>query len=922
MATTQFWARDAQVASARWNALLRQGLTHAANQTDMEAIAGAVDKDLCFREDVDAIYMFDGTAWMLLIDLNTVGNLGRPNYPFFTSGNVAQGKFYLFESDTTSLGTSSVRYRLQDHLGADILEISRFNTVVANAITERATTLTTLQRNSSLIINAPLLTLSPARLNLNPSTVSLNNALIGVDEVWVGAAGNTLEQRKLTFLDLGDTPEAYADGSIARSGSNGLYLGTLDLGDLADVSSTAPTDGQALLWNATAAEWRPGTVAASGPTGGLNQAAVDARVRALVANFAEQGYAQNPFPANDSLRLYSGTTVYASMRAITHGMEFLARTTGQTTPANYISFNRESTTRATVQSIAGYELRVVGAGLRLEAGASPSKLTILAPGGVNIGGVDGVAGQYIGIGSGGELALLAAPSGGGMATPLSTTLPLADGTAAAGTATSAARGDHIHPQTAQAQLHADTVFTGSFTGSASGQDIQSGGSASNLNIAVTVGGQTASLRRVVYAGDDTQLIVIFNGINLQAPLMGHALELNGRRYLIDQRDFVTNAGGQLEFRWNAATGAVVVGNNTISIYEPIDDDNLVPGGASENEIMTFNSSGSPVNKDMTADVLLAGSGETVVTGRIIETGTQNADGSYSLRTRAATGQGGVGGQSGLSRVVPVTLWRRATSTPSAPTGGVWDNGWTTVPTDWHASPSGPTGSNTLYVARAAATDSGSTWTIGAWTVSIAEEFNTRYSIYLNGRDSANNIVATTAPSSATLAYNRRGPNGQWGTEWIPLYPVPGFTPLGSISVNVATKTTIGHMSFGAPVDLARIADLRFRLQLEDSSGSAHMITNFDLDPGAVWVAPFNAASGTGLALNRSLVAIADDTSGLFVMAGNTTLPSTNASVGAFACRFLIRQTTASDDAYSNAGDIYIYEWGGTGQYGSFAVSYR
>ena len=735
---------------------------------------------------------------------------------------------------------------------------------------------------------------------------------------------------------------AYVDTQFVLSAAQGLYFGRPSIGDLSNVSgSITPTNGQALVWNEVNGEWRPGTITAQGPTGGLNQAAVDARIQALVESFARVGntatiatakiadnavtsakLAENWFPADDTLRLFTSSTVYSQMKAIQHGIEFTAPTTGVTAQGNFASLTRESATRATLQAIAGYDLRLVGANLRLEAGTN-GKLHILATGGANINGVDLTSNQYIGINSSGQLAGIPLPSGGmGTATPLSTAAPLPDGTAAAGSSTSAARGDHVHPETAQAQLHADTVFTGTFTGAASGQDIQSGGSGSNLNQAITVGGQTASLRRVVYAGDDTQLVVIFNGINLQTPLVGHAFDLNGRRYLFDKRDFISTAGGLLEYRWDATTGAVVVGSNTMSIYEPIDDDNLVPGGASENEIMTFDTTGSPVVKDMNANVLLAGSGETVVTGRIVETGTQNADGSYSLRTRAATGQGGVGGQSGLSRVVPVTLWRRGTSTPSAPTGGVWDNGWTTLPTGWFASPSGPTGSNTLYVAIASATDSGSTWTIGTWTVSIAEEFNTRYSIYMNGRDSANNIVATTTPSSSTLSYNRRGPNGQWETEWLPLHPVPGFTALGSIGINVATKTTIGHMSFGAPVDLARIADLRFRLQLEDSSGSAHMITNFDLDPGAVWVAPFNAASGTGLALNRSLVAIADDRSGLFVMAGNTTLPSTNSSVGAFACRFLIRQTSASGDAYSNAGDIYIYEWGGTGQHGTFAVSYR
>lgn len=42
------------------------------------------------------------------------------------------------------------------------------------------------------------------------------------------------------------------------------YVASKELSDLADVSDTAPTDGQALLWDGTNEEWKPGTVQGGG----------------------------------------------------------------------------------------------------------------------------------------------------------------------------------------------------------------------------------------------------------------------------------------------------------------------------------------------------------------------------------------------------------------------------------------------------------------------------------------------------------------------------------------------------------------------------------------------------------------------------------------------------------------------------------
>ena len=480
----------------------------------------------------------------------------------------------------------------------------------------------------------------------------------------------------------------------------------------------------------------------------------------------------------------------------------------------------------------------------------------------------------------------------------------------------------------------DTAWEGTITGVSAAGDVKSdGGADDNLgtgtnaaDYAITISGNSGSIRQIEQDGTDNDISFYVNGaIDWTDSFRGHALDINGNRFLFDHTRLTVPSvsDGYTEFNWSAAAGVFNVGSNSVEIYTPVTEDNFVPGGASENEIMTFDTTGKPVVKDMNANVLLAGSGETVVTGRTIETGTRNADGSYSLRTRASAGQGGVGGQSGLSAVETVFLWRRATAKPADPTGGVWDNGWTTVPTGWHTSPSGPTGSDTLWRAIASVTASGASWTVGAWTVVVAEAYNTRYSIYLTGRDSTNTIVATSTASASSLAFDTRDPDtGAWRDVWVPLHPRPGFTGLGSVSITVSSKTNTGHLSFTNPVDLAAIETLRFRIQLNDSLGSAHYITNFDLDPGTVWVAPYSQSNAVGIALNQSLVAIATETGGLTVFAGTGVLPSTNNSLNSFACKFLIRQTHTTGDPYSNAGDIFIYEWGGTGQHGTFSVSYQ
>lgn len=73
-----------------------------------------------------------------------------------------------------------------------------------------------------------------------------------------------------TFLGLSDTPAAYTGAAKqvvrVKATADGLEFHAMAIADLADVdtTTTAPTNGQALVWNATAGKFVPGTVATGG----------------------------------------------------------------------------------------------------------------------------------------------------------------------------------------------------------------------------------------------------------------------------------------------------------------------------------------------------------------------------------------------------------------------------------------------------------------------------------------------------------------------------------------------------------------------------------------------------------------------------------------------------------------------------------
>ena len=84
-----------------------------------------------------------------------------------------------------------------------------------------------------------------------------------------------------------------------------------DLADLTDVSITVPTNGQALIWNATDSEWAPGTVASGGASSlnGLSDVHVGFLGDGSLLRYNEDNSRFETHSTNDTLRVYGGIDV-------------------------------------------------------------------------------------------------------------------------------------------------------------------------------------------------------------------------------------------------------------------------------------------------------------------------------------------------------------------------------------------------------------------------------------------------------------------------------------------------------------------------------------------------------------------------------------------------------------------------------------
>ena len=100
------------------------------------------------------------------------------------------------------------------------------------------------------------------------------------------------------------------------------YIASKELSDLADVSDTAPTDGQALLWDGTNAEWKPGTVQGGGTvtdvtvggTSVVNQQGV-AEVPEIPEAVTAQEIGIDSTPTENSQNLVTSGGIYAAIQA-------------------------------------------------------------------------------------------------------------------------------------------------------------------------------------------------------------------------------------------------------------------------------------------------------------------------------------------------------------------------------------------------------------------------------------------------------------------------------------------------------------------------------------------------------------------------------------------------------------------------------
>ena len=290
----------------------------------------------------------------------------------------------------------------------------------------------------------------------------------------------------------------------------------------------------------------------------------------------------------------------------------------------------------------------------------------------------------------------------------------------------------------------------------------------------------------------------------------------------------------------------------------------------------------------------------------------------AYRAASGGGSGGVGGQAGGSRQVAVYVWRRAASAPSAPAGGVWDDGgWTTLPAGWYAAAGAvpPASGQALYRAAGRAQYSGGAWTVGDWTVEATAQFNTRYSDSLNGASPYSDARATS------VAFNTRLPDGSgWSSEWIPLAALPAWTYLGEITLDTSNTGSAKIITFPAPVDLYELSDLRFEVSLWGTAGSLiQFASTADVGASFFGIEDHNRAAASPLHNNSILSVVLESDDGLRIMAGaGTSLPTSTETAGLKA---YFRRHSASS-SYGEVGSLYVYEFSRTTMRGYMRLRVR
>ena len=180
-----------------------------------------------------------------------------------TSGTVnGSGNLILTLSDASTIDAGNVR-GADGTDGADG-DVDQTLSIAGNVITISGSN-SNVDLTSALAVNTDAQTLSLGgnviTISGSGSTVDLTSLLgayVNTDSQALTLSGNTLSISGGNSVDL----SSFAGGGIASIGSNVIA-------DLSDVSSTAPTDGQALLWDNGNSTWAPGTVSSGGGASAL-----------------------------------------------------------------------------------------------------------------------------------------------------------------------------------------------------------------------------------------------------------------------------------------------------------------------------------------------------------------------------------------------------------------------------------------------------------------------------------------------------------------------------------------------------------------------------------------------------------------------------------------------------------------------------
>ena len=157
---------------------------------------------------------------------------------------------------------------------------------------------------------------------------------------------------------------------------------------------------------------------------------------------------------------------------------------------------------------------------------------------------------------------------------------------------------------ADAVTHIDTEWTGTLvcarSAGGTGGDVETGNDQSNLLTPITIDGITSTIARLVQDGSTNDITLKINGHDnpFYAALLNKAIDFNGHRFRFDRAKIDTHHDDPdnppTQFTWDAPAAVLVVGNNAVTVYEPIDDHNYLPGGGTPSHILGWAAGGRPI----------------------------------------------------------------------------------------------------------------------------------------------------------------------------------------------------------------------------------------------------------------------------------------------------------------------------------------